>query len=295
VLDDNSTDNTAQIIKTSAANDQRVSLIKGKPLPTGWLGKNWACWQLSQQSSPESKYLLFIDADTTLSPNALKKISGLSKNMNLGMLSIFPTQKIKSIGEWLTVPLMNLYLLSLLPLPLVYLSNSTLFASANGQLIMLEKNIYEKMNGHLATRSEVAEDAVLSRNFKSVNNEMNLNKHLLTIPDEGIVKCRMYTNYKEAITGFSKNFMQVITNSIIIFTIFVCLYILNLSSLWWIPHLLLIIAIRIFISIQSNQSAFINLLLHPLQIFSYILISIKAIQFNFGDKIQWKNREVIKS
>jgi len=39
VLDDNSTDRTAEIVNSTCEKDNRAQLIKGKPLPDGWAGK----------------------------------------------------------------------------------------------------------------------------------------------------------------------------------------------------------------------------------------------------------------
>ena len=48
VLDDHSTDRTAELIQQRAKGDPRIRLLSGKPLPEGWVGKPWACHQLSQ-------------------------------------------------------------------------------------------------------------------------------------------------------------------------------------------------------------------------------------------------------
>ena len=47
VLDDASTDSTAQLVSQWSDRDSRVRLIHGKPLPPGWCGKQHACQQLS--------------------------------------------------------------------------------------------------------------------------------------------------------------------------------------------------------------------------------------------------------
>ena len=42
VLDDFSSDNTAKIVQKIAQIDHHVQYLKGKDLPDGWTGKNWA-------------------------------------------------------------------------------------------------------------------------------------------------------------------------------------------------------------------------------------------------------------
>jgi len=48
VLDDESTDNTLSILNELAKQNILLKVIYGKPVPSGWVGKNWACDQLSK-------------------------------------------------------------------------------------------------------------------------------------------------------------------------------------------------------------------------------------------------------
>ncbi len=60
--------------------------------------------------------MIFLDADVRLEPDALKIANERFINKNIDFLSVFPSQQIKSIGEWLIVPLMDWILYSFLPL-----------------------------------------------------------------------------------------------------------------------------------------------------------------------------------
>ncbi|NIN99519.1 MAG: glycosyltransferase, partial [Anaerolineae bacterium] len=62
VLDDGSTDATADIVTEMAREDRRLRLVRGQPLPQGWMGKNFACYQLARLA--RGYWLLFTDADT---------------------------------------------------------------------------------------------------------------------------------------------------------------------------------------------------------------------------------------
>src|SRR6476661_4152871 len=50
VLDDNSDDETYIICQEFANKDTRFRAIKGLELPSTWLGKNFACYQLAKQA-----------------------------------------------------------------------------------------------------------------------------------------------------------------------------------------------------------------------------------------------------
>jgi chlorobactene glucosyltransferase len=58
VVDDNSDDCTWQVLSELANETDRLRIFRGHPLPPGWLGKHWACHQLSQAASGD--LLLFI-------------------------------------------------------------------------------------------------------------------------------------------------------------------------------------------------------------------------------------------
>ncbi|MET0415454.1 MAG: glycosyltransferase family A protein, partial [Actinoplanes sp.] len=68
VLDDGSTDGTAEVVRSVAGD--KVRLLTGAPLPDGWLGKPHACHQLAA-AAPDADILSFVDADVVLQPDAI--------------------------------------------------------------------------------------------------------------------------------------------------------------------------------------------------------------------------------
>ena len=79
VLDDNSADNTANIVEQMAAKDSRLQLIRGEPLPEDWAGKPFACYQLAKKS--RGSWLLFVDADTVHAPHMLRSVLALALSL----------------------------------------------------------------------------------------------------------------------------------------------------------------------------------------------------------------------
>ena len=73
VLDDNSTDATYATGVRCGSGDSRLRVMHGKPLPSGWGGKNWACHQLAQAARYDM--LIFTDADVTWRIDALKAVA----------------------------------------------------------------------------------------------------------------------------------------------------------------------------------------------------------------------------
>ena len=86
VYDDESHDNTAEIIKSYA--QRGVRFIRGKKVPSGWLAKNFAYQNLLDNSSGE--YILFMGANVRLHKNSIEGIIKYMKFNEIDMLSVIP-------------------------------------------------------------------------------------------------------------------------------------------------------------------------------------------------------------
>lgn len=292
VLNDNSTDETEKIINTFIEKDNRIKLISGKKLPENWLGKNYACYQLSQNANGE--LLLFIDADVRLSEGAIESAIKMYTEKNVKMLSVFPSQFIQNISTYIVTPMMNWLLLTFLPLKKVYSSNNKSFVAANGQFILIEKETYFKIGGHKAIKNKVVEDMELARIAKK--NKIKI----ITLLGNNIVKCKMYSTFKEAFEGFSKNFYSGFNTNPITFSlllifiqlVFVLPAILVFFNVKFILIVVLIIFSRMIISKISNQNELLNIILHPLQIIVVFLVGINSMLLKYFRKIEWKGRRL---
>lgn len=290
ILDDNSTDNTYNL--AASCSSPKIKTLKGKELPQNWLGKNWACHQLSQQAKGD--FFLFIDADVEVKENVISLAMEEIEKSNAALLSIFPTQSIKTFGEYLIVPLMNWLLLTFLPLNFVYKYSNKAFVAANGQFMLWRRDDYLSLGGHQIVKDKIVEDMELARIVKSNNLKVK------TLLGGNQVFCRMYNSFTEAYSGFQKNFYAGFSVSVIFFLIIIsCLFsvfiipfiIMDDSLISWLP-LLLIILIRTSVSIRSKQSWIINLLLHPLQIIFMMWIGfISVIKFK-NKSLVWKSRNI---
>jgi cellulose synthase/poly-beta-1,6-N-acetylglucosamine synthase-like glycosyltransferase len=89
VLDDMSGDNTSALIKSFAS--EGVRFVQGSELPKGWLGKNYALQGLLNEAS--GRYILFIDVDTVLQPNAIEHMVRYAVNHRAAMVSVLPRRE----------------------------------------------------------------------------------------------------------------------------------------------------------------------------------------------------------
>lgn len=201
VLNDRSEDNTGGIVREISKTDSRVMLIDGKPLPAGWLGKHWACDQLSRAATGE--YLLFTDADTRHTPYTLNDAAAKMLDEKIDFLTLFPKEEVKSWSEKLTLPIMGLSFLAIIPLALAYRLRAPSLSSANGQFMMFRKEAYELTGGHEAIKDKVLDDFTLAGRIK----KHGFRWRFLDGSDR--VKCRMYRNLREVYNGLGKNLFSV--------------------------------------------------------------------------------------
>lgn len=290
VLDDASTDQTFKIISEFQKKYPNIELITGEPLPSDWLGKNWACYQLSKVAHGD--LLLFLDADVRITNQAINSSVHTFLDKKVKMLSVFPTQIIKSFGEWLVVPLMDWLLLTFLPLKKIYTSTKTSLAAANGQFLMFDRKMYFKLGGHQAVCHKIVEDMEFVRIFKSSGAKV------ITLLGNDLVKCRMYVSLRSAVRGFTKNFFSGFNTTIATFImillllslIFILPIFIVLFENSYILIVILIISQIVFTSLLSRQNILLRIVLFFPQMILLLFIGVKSLIAFKERTIEWKDR-----
>lgn len=196
VLDDNSSDHTADIVERLAARDHRIQLIRGEPLPKGWAGKPFACYQLAQKA--RGSWLLFVDADTTHAPHMLRRVLALALELQPSLLSGFPHQITTSLLQKVAIPLVYFLILSWLPLWWLQRSTKPKPSLAIGQFLLFPKEEYWRIGGHQAVRSRILEDIWLG-----VEVTRQGGRHI-AVDLSPVVSCRMYRSLGAMWEGFIK-------------------------------------------------------------------------------------------
>ncbi len=199
ILDDGSTDGTGALAMQAAQGDPRVRVLAGKPLPAGWLGKNWACHQLSQAAAFD--FLLFTDADVQWSPGALSALMNMQARLDADLLTVWPTQQTQSWGERLVVPLMALTIIAYLPILAVHHLPWRAFSAAMGQCLLFRREAYAQIGGHAAVRANIVEDVALAARLKGAGRRLRM------ADGNGLITCRMYRSWDEVRNGFAKNLL----------------------------------------------------------------------------------------
>ncbi|MCK4448870.1 MAG: glycosyltransferase, partial [Candidatus Marinimicrobia bacterium] len=156
VLLDHSKDRTENILQEIAAKNKRLRILTGKPLPSVWLGKHWACHQLAQAAKGE--LLLFTDADTVHKPDSLRESVAAMIAENADLLTALPKEKVSSLSEKIILPLMPFGVSSILPIKIAHSVKSPLLSITIGQFMLFKRKAYEKIGGYSAVRDNIADD-----------------------------------------------------------------------------------------------------------------------------------------
>lgn len=197
VLDDGSTDGTAERVRAWAEADRRVRLVQGPALPPGWNGKQHACWNLARAASHD--ILAWQDADVRLEPDALARLAGHLERRRLDLVSGFPRQLTGTLAEALVIPQIHVLLLGYLPLPFARIFRGKGFAVGCGQLMMARRKPYRAMGGHGAIRASRHDGMTLPRAFRAAGLKTDV------VDASPIAACRMYEGAEQVWRGFAKN------------------------------------------------------------------------------------------
>lgn len=199
VVDDRSEDGTGEIVKALAERGlEEIVVVEGEPLPEGWFGKPWACWQGYRRARGE--LLLFTDADTRHEPALLGHAVAAMAAERADLVTVLPRQVLASFWERVVMPQ---FLVALMlrygNARRVNRARDALDAIANGQFILVRREAYEAIGGHAAVRGEVAEDLRLAQRAVEAGRRVRL------VHAEELMTTRMYASLREIVAGWTKN------------------------------------------------------------------------------------------
>lgn len=301
VLDDNSSDNTAAIVRRLAADDSRIRLISGKPLPPDWAGKPFACHQLAAEAKGD--WFLFTDADTTHAPHMLRSVLALAVEMKTSLLSGFPRQLTNSLAQTIATPVWYFIIMSWMPLWLFQRSRKPKMSLAIGQFLFFNKDEYWRMGGHEAVKSKVLEDIWLG-----IETSRHGGRHM-AVDLSPVVSCNMYRNLGDTWKGLARSIYAVamISPLALAALIFIAyaLYLAPFYTLWeelfvfptptdWLNITIFQVAIIMVMRwlVDSHfRNPLVSTLMHPAGLIFLILDVVYALSCRIiGTGIQWKDR-----
>jgi glycosyltransferase involved in cell wall biosynthesis len=305
VVDDHSTDRTAEIAGEVARRVAGVVLLRAGKLEKGWTGKANAIWTAAKKA--RGRWLLFTDADTIHEPGDLRRAIHEATRHKVGMLSYSPRQIVSGIAQRSLMPLVFCELALAYPPAKVSDPNQRI-AAANGQFLLVEREAYRRLGGHASASDKVLEDVALAVLAK--RRKLGLRFRYA----DDAVSTRMYRSIGAMIEGWTKNLALLFDNSLALaawraldIVLLVGLPVLAIE-LWnarfaahsiqwlgagWVLALLWVrTVVRFYARVAKSNFLFLDCALAPLGLPLFVVLLYRSwFQHRILKRVSWKGRE----
>ena len=198
VLDDGSTDRTAQIVREIAEKDA--------PRAPG--NRSAAARRLVRETarlltcSPSSLRIRSSSSLTPMcgsKPDALARMSAFMEQSGAALASGVPGQETRTFSERLLIPLVHFVLLGFLPIQRMRTRREPACSAGCGQLFVALREAYHACGGHSAIRGTLHDGPKLPRVFRAAGFATDL------FDATDVAVCRMYPTGKEVWRGLARN------------------------------------------------------------------------------------------
>lgn len=203
VVDDESTDDTAAIVRRLGTQDRRIVLMQSPPLPPGWTGKVNACAAGARAVADAAEWLCFVDADIRAQPALIASAIGAASREAIDLLTLAPRQELQSFAERLVLPC-GFYLLSFSQNLARMQAADSDDAAATGQFMLIRRAAYEDVGGHAAVSRSIVEDIDLARLMKRRG-------HRVLMQDAtALMSVRTYTDWATLWPGLARTLVDLL-------------------------------------------------------------------------------------
>ncbi|MFY9835668.1 MAG: glycosyltransferase [Xanthobacteraceae bacterium] len=172
VVDDQSRDETARIARETAATlaaSERLTLLSGRALPTGWTGKLWAQQQgveYADRTPDPPDYLLLTDADIVYTPDALAGLVLRAEQHGFVLTSLMAKLRCKSFAERMFVPAFIFFFQMLYPFAWAGDPRRSTAAAAGG-CMLVRRDALQAAGGLASIRGSLIDDCALAKILKA--------------------------------------------------------------------------------------------------------------------------------
>lgn len=296
VLDDDSDDDTGQLISQAAQRDARIRVVQNteRRIPPNWLGKNWALVRLSKEA--ESDYLAFVDADVRLGRDAVTFALAVARNGNFDMVSPYPRQTTNTTLSRLIQPLLQWSWMSTVPLALSDQIQHRSMAVGAGQFMVIRRDVYESVGGHAAVANSVIEDVGLARLLRTCG-------HRTTVANGAhVADCHMYNTDEQLIEGYTKNLaiglggarsaMAAVAGLKLAYVVPpLALVVSRGPTRWWgLAGYGAALVSRAIVAQTTGQRMLPDILAHPASISALALLTTRSVQLTRAGQLTWRGR-----
>ena len=286
---DHSTDATSQILNEFVHQNKNTTLFSAPPLPKGKLGKPAACAFLSKKI--QTPWALFLDVDVRLTQEGMADLIQTAEEQKTDLLSVFPFQRFRFLGEELVVPLMFHLLLSLLPLRWITQRKYHRFAAANGQVLLFRTQFLQNHQLWDLVSSSVVEDVAIAQRTKKLGGKLKI------YFSDPRISSFMYSGSSEARNGFSKNIIHVLGGKVgsllHLVTSLVLPLVLCWTPFWWTNFIFLLLGWFSFMMNLKGKTAMVLFQIwvyYPFFLIHFYRTLLLGLWNNLLKKNTWKSR-----
>jgi hopene-associated glycosyltransferase HpnB len=168
VVDDNSTDGTADLARSVVSDRVRVQVVDGKPLPPNWTGKMWAVAQGIDRcldAAPAARFSLLTDADICHGSDSLRRLVCKAERETLDLVSLMVRLRCQSNWERLLIPAFVFFFQKLYPFPWIN-DPRRQTAGAAGGCMLVRNSALRRVGGISRIRDKVIDDCALAKAIK---------------------------------------------------------------------------------------------------------------------------------
>jgi chlorobactene glucosyltransferase len=299
-VDDRSTDATRSILYALANADDRLHVIEGDELPSGWLGKPYAMHQALQHARGE--WILATDADMIFDRSVLRMAVARMTEHDADAMTLIPHFETRSFWERVMIPV---WAWVMLMFTISYRVNDPKSQGALGLggFLMMRRRALERVGSYEALKNEVMEDVRLAEILKRSGSRM------LVECAPQLLSTRMYRNFGEMWESCTKTWFAGMKFSLLFAIVCVAwMYfmavvpplaaVISLSMgdtanvlpalLCWFAQVLVVM----MVSVRSGVSPFYSLTA-PLGLgLLYAMLLDSSIRISTGKGVTWKGRRV---
>lgn len=165
-IDDRSTDQTGAVMDAMAVEDPRLKVLHIQPatLGPGWTGKNNALFTGTKHATGD--WLLFVDSDVLLQPDAVSKTVTVSAHKKYDLFSVLPKLEARTLWERALIPLCSAAAATMYMIALTNDDDNKRVYFANGQFLLTTRAAYDAIGGHETVKDRLCEDTEIGRLMK---------------------------------------------------------------------------------------------------------------------------------
>jgi hopene-associated glycosyltransferase HpnB len=168
LVDDESTDSTAEIASSLGAGDG-LTILPGAPLPPGWSGKLWAVQQaLAHPKAKGAAFLLLTDADIEHGAGHPSALVAKAEADGLDMVSEMVRLRCVTAAERALIPTFVFFFQMLYPFAWVADPKRRLAGAAGGTMLV-RRTAMDRVHGVTGIRGRLIDDCALAQQIKSTD------------------------------------------------------------------------------------------------------------------------------